>query len=158
ISDQATPFSLATGPGDVLAIELDGSALAAHADLALGETTVNVSGTDLDLAGASGSATLSGATLPLDHVALGDHTTTTEKDGRAAVGIDLNPDDGRVVAGTIAQASGVVTIAAAPRLDLQHMIDHAVLGDAAPIYDVARVLLVGALTGIAGGNQLEVAT
>lgn len=71
--------------------------------------------------------------------------------------VDLNPDNGRAFDATLTQdAAGAVTFAVTPKLDLQRTIDHAVLGDTPPVYDVARVLLDGSLIQRSASDQTEV--
>ena len=48
------------------------------------------------------------------------------------------------------------TLTVSPRLDLQTTVDHALLGDTAPRYDVTRILIDGSLRGIADTDQVEV--
>jgi hypothetical protein len=78
--------------------------------------------------------------------------------GVRAETIDLNPGEGRALDATLTQdaATGALTVAVAPKLDLQHSVDHAVLGDTPPVYDVTRVVLTGSLIQPAASDQTEV--
>jgi hypothetical protein len=173
-SDAATRFTSAAA--DVLAIELDGSAAAASAklDLGLGETTAHIPGdlgdptdptappadpsTDFFLAGATVNAIYQANMLTLTNVSLGTKQTTFSVGGQIAETIDLNATTGRTLGATITHdpATGEETLTVSPRLDLQTTINHAVLGDDAPIYDVTRVLLDGSLRGFADTDSVEV--
>jgi len=74
--------------------------------------------------------------------------------------IDLNPDNGRAFDASVRQdaATGAVTLSVVPKLDLQMSIDHAVLGDTPPVYDITRVLLDGSVRGSPTTSQIQVAT
>jgi hypothetical protein len=163
----ATRFTSAAA--NVATLTFDGGAGTGSVVVALGTTTVHLPSEssdfetspaiDLDLAGASMIAMLAtGQPLQITHVGLGDHTTTLDVDGQRAVSIDLNPNDGRAFGATISHddASGFDTITVTPKLDLNVAIDHAVLGDEAPVYDVTRVLLEGSLRGSADADRIEV--
>ena len=91
-------------------------------------------------------------------VGLGGRTTTVSINGVRAETIDLNADNGRVLDATLTEdaATGALTLAVTPRLDLQHSIDHAVLGDTRPVYDLTRVVLDGSLIQLRASNQTKV--
>jgi hypothetical protein len=161
-SDAATRFTSAAA--HVIAIELDGNTPTAKLDLGLGETTAHIAGdsvdpsTDLFLAGATVNAMYHANMLTLANISLGDKTTKLSVGGQVAQTIDLNATSGRTLAATITSnpATGEETLTVSPRLDLQTTVDHAVLGDEAPKYDVTRILLDGSLRGSAGSDQIEV--
>jgi hypothetical protein len=154
----------------VIAVELDGNAPKAKLDLGLGETTAHLPGDatlvpaqparDLDLGGLTVNASFQGNTLSLDNISLGTKTTTVSVGGQQAVAIDLNANDGRTLNATITAdpATGLETLAVSPRLDLTESIDHALLGDDQPVYDVTHVLLDGSLRGSDASSQVEVVT
>lgn len=153
-------FRLTSAAGELVGIELDANAAQGSFDLGLGATTVHVPGTELDptstdiaLGGATVNASLQGHTLHLDNISLGTQTTTVSVGGQQGLAIDLNPADGRSLDATITvdPATGDETIEVSPRLDLQTTVDHLVLGDEAPVYDVTRVQIDGALRGTALG-------
>ena len=173
VAPQGEPLSgngawrFASTAAQVIAIELDGNAPLATLDLGLGETLVHVPGdattksTDVDLAGLTANAAFAGGnTLTIQHISLGGKTTTIAKDMAVGEMIDLNPNDGRSLQATITADpnSGIETLIVAPRLDLERSIDHAILGDAPPVYDVTRVLLDGALQSTASSSQVRVLT
>ena len=155
-------FRASSAVAQVGSIELDGTAGVGGFALGLGATTVHAPGADgfdLDLPGATVQASLAnGQPLQLTHISLGDRTTTLSKGGAQAVAIDLNPSDGRALDATITAdaATGLETLTVAPRLDLRMAVDHGVLGDAQPVYDVTRVLLDGSLRGGEASDQVEV--
>ena len=169
LADQGAPLDgptatrFTSAAADVASVELDGNAPLLAMHLGLGETTAHLPDptafTDLDLAGATADAAFDGATLTLANVSLGNHTTTVGKGGIQAIAIDLDPNDGRSLSATLTgdTATGLSTITVSPRFDLHLAIDHAALGDTAPVYDVTRVQLDGSLRGD-GSNQLEVLT
>ena len=162
-SDAATRFTSAAA--QVIAVELDGNAPKAKLDLGLGATTAHIPGDSIDpssrdivLGGATVNATYQGNTLSLDNISLGTTTTQVSVNGQVAQTIDLNATSGRKLNATITAdpATGMETLAVSPRFDLQTSVNHALLGEAAPVYDVTRVLLDGSLRGIDG--QVEVAS
>lgn len=147
--DTATRFTSAAGAS--ASIELAAAAL--HAQVALGQTTAHAAGKDIALAGVTGEVTASPSGIQLDHISLGGKPMTISVGGQLGESVDLNPADGRSVDLAVA-ADG--TLSATPRFDLARMIDHAILGDDPPLYDVTRVLLAGTLRGTA--DQIEVAS
>ena len=162
--DGPDAFRASSAAAQVGSIELDGTAGVGAFALGLGATTVHAPGTDgfdLDLPGATLAATLAnGQPLQLTNISLGDRTTTLSKSGAQAIAIDLNPNDGRALDATITAdaATGLETLSVSPRLDLRMAVDHAVLGDAQPVYDVTRVLLDGSLRGGQASDRIEVAS
>ncbi len=79
--------------------------------------------------------------------------TTTSKAGAIAKTLALAPFNA-----TLTTDGTFETVAVGPPLDLHATVDHAVLGDTPPAYDVTRVVLDGSARGAAGTNQLEVMT
>ena len=159
VAPQGTPLSadgalrFAADAAPVLAADVDGSAPAATVALALGEVIAHVpAGVDLDLAGATANVTLAAGSLSLSDVSLGGKTTTITRGGAPALALDLNPGDGRALTATIGlDAAGNATLAFVPCLDLERWVDHAVLGDAPPVYDVTSLVVDGMLV-TSGGN------
>lgn len=156
-SAKAEPFS----------VTLDGNARSGSFAVGLGETTVklpaftNNKRFELDLPGATANATFTaGQPLSLTQVGLGSRTTTVSLDGVRAETIDLNPHDGRAFGATVSRdpATGEQTITVAPKLDLELGVDHNVLGDTPPVYDVTQVLLDGSVRTGDASNQTEVVT
>src|SRR6185295_18627630 len=116
---------------------------------------------ELDLAGATATASFGdGQPLELSDVSLGKRTTTISINGVRAVAIDLNAQDGRSFDATVSHdaATGTDTLEVSPKLDLQLTVDHDVLGDTPPVYDVRRVTIDGSLRGSDAGDQVEVLT
>ena len=168
-ADLAGPdaFVFSSAASDVFAVTLDGAAKSGSLALNAGETAVKLpAGADgkrfeLDLPGATATADYAdGKPLALSHIGLGGRSTTVSISGARAVTIDLNPDAGRAFDATISRdpATGIDTVAVTPKLDLRLAVDHAVLGDARPVYDTTRVTLDGSLRGSDGSDQVEVAT
>jgi hypothetical protein len=161
--DSADAIRFTSEAANVASLAFDGGAGTGSVMLGLGATTMHIpadesAAVDLDLAGASLVAMLAtNQPLQLTHVGLGERTTTLSVGGQRAMAIDLNPDDGRAFSATIAHdsASGLDTITVTPKLDLNVSIDHAVLGDEAPLFDVTRVLLEGSLRSN-GEDQVQV--
>jgi len=147
---------------DVLALTLDGNRRTAGLALDLGATTVHFvddRALDVDLPGITAVATFTaGQPLTLTHVGLGERSTTVSVDGQRAITIDLDPQDGRAFDATVTadSATGLETIAVTPRLDLRFAVDHAVLGDERPVYDVTQVVLDGSIRGGDGSDRIEV--
>ena len=163
--DSASAFRFTSAAAKVIALELDGGAPKAKLALGLGETTAHIPSDtgparDLALGGATLTASYQGNTLSLDNLSLGTKSTTLAVDGQVAQKIDLNANDGRKLSATITSdpATGAETIAVSPKFDLQMTVDHALLGDAAPIYDTTRVLLDGTLRMFEGSDVIEVVT
>ena len=162
-SDAATRFTSAAG--EIIAIDLDAHASKASLGLGLGATTAHIPGyeldpaaTDLALGGATVNASFQGDTLTLENISLGSTQTTVNIGGQQAVAIDLNPADGRKLDATISvdAVTGDETLVVSPRLDLRNAINHVVLGDEQPMYDVTRVQLEGSLRGSSLGDVVEV--
>jgi hypothetical protein len=161
--DGPDAFVLSSAKAEVIAITLDGKARSGSLALGLGATAIKAPAdgkrVELDLAGATATASFAGGQpLELSHVSLGNRTTTVSINGVRAVAIDLNAQDGRAFNATVSHdaATGTDTLEVTPKLDLLLTVDHAVLGDTPPVYDVTRVVLDGTLRGSDAGDQVEV--
>jgi hypothetical protein len=160
--DGAQAFRFTSAKADVASLTFDGGRKNGALVIGLGETTAHIPGDqtfDLDLPGVSLVAMLvEGLPLTLTHVGLGERSTTLSIDGRQAIAIDLNPLDGRAFGATIAteRTSGLQTLIVSPKLDLRYAIDHAVLGDDRPVYDVTQLLLDGSIRGGNDSDRIEV--
>jgi hypothetical protein len=163
--DGADAVRFTSAAGKILAVDLDAPATTASIDLGLGATTAHIPGdtldpaaTDVALGGATVNASFQGDTLTLENISLGTTQTTVTIGGTQAIGIDLNPSDGRKLDATITvdAATGDETLSVSPRLDLRSAINHAALGDEQPVYDVTRVQLDGSLRGSSFGDVVEV--
>jgi hypothetical protein len=149
--------SLTSATGTPLTIDLDGSRPQIAATLALGATTIELADTVLALAGATVTVGFDGHTLTLDRISLGSGSATLAKAGAQAIAIDVNPDADRSFGAVLSlDGDGVETLAVAPSLEIRQSIDHAVLGDVAPVYDVTDLALDAALHGAASADQVEV--
>jgi hypothetical protein len=150
-------FKLASAKAPVISLELDGNAHAGSADLGLGATTAQIPDDQgalaLDLPGATAHASFGSGPLSITGIGLGDRTLTLSRHGQRAIGIDLNPADGRALDATIGSDG---TVALSPKLDVQQSIDHAVLGDTPNPFDVTELVLVG--SAAPNGDGLEVVT
>jgi len=161
--DGPDAFVLTSAKAEVIAITLDGKARSGSLALGLGETAIKAPDdgkrVELDLAGATATASfVDGQPLELSDVSLGKRTTTISINGVRAVAIDLNAQNGRAFDATVSHdaATGTDTLEITPKLDLQLTVDHAVLGDTPPVYDVTRVVLDGSVRGSDTGDQVEV--
>jgi len=161
--NSADAFRFASAQANVFAIELDGHATKGSFDLGLGETTAHVPhdvdpATDYFLAGATVNATFQANTLTLNNISLGNKTTTVSVGGQQAASVDLNPNDGRKLSATVTLDPGTLTetVTVSPRLELLASVNHALLGDTQPVYDVTRVFLDGSLRSTALPDQVEV--
>lgn len=148
-------------------VTLDGNAKSGSFAVDLGETILklpaftNNQRFELDLPGATANATFTAdQPLTLKQVGLGNRTTTVSLGGARAETIDLNPHDGRAFDAAVSRdpATGKETITVAPKLDLELSVDHTVLGDTPPVYDVTQVLLDGSVRTSDASNQIEVVT
>ena len=149
--------SFTSAAGTPLTIDLDGTRPQIAATVALGATTIQAAEQVLALVGATVTLGFDGHALTLDRISLGPETATLTNDGAQAIAIDVNPDAGRSFGAVLAlDGDGVETIAVAPSLEIRQQIDHAALGDAAPVYDVTDASLDAALHGSAGADQIEV--
>jgi hypothetical protein len=174
-TDPAGDIRLDTAVAHPLArLELDGSAAdggIGTAQLGLGATQVHLAADavtgaparDLDLPGASAMIRLGAGQLLVERFSLGSRATTVMVDGQLGAQLDLNPDTGRALDLAVTGDATDAAFAFVPGLDLRLAIDHTVLGTAAPIYDVDRVVIDGAAlptlrarTTAAGTAQLEV--
>ena len=156
--DGPNAFRFTSERATVFSVALDGTAKTMQSAVDLGPTTAHIpdetGAFELDLPGASATATFqAGQPLEINGISLGDRTTTVKIGGQTAITLDLNPNDGRSLDAKI--DGDLLTVA--PRLDFRSHVDHAVLGDAAPVYDVTRIFLDGALRGRTDGS-VEVAT
>jgi len=142
-------FRLASAKARAFSVELDGNAKTAAFELGLGATIVAVPGTNpvgLDLAGLTAKAVLAaGQPLAVTHIGLGDRALTMSRNGKRAITIDLNPDNGRALDAKITAAATGEILEVTPKLDLRMAVDHAVLGDVRDVYDVTRVALEGSI-------------
>jgi hypothetical protein len=165
--DGPDAFRFSSAAANVASISFDGVAGTGAVVIDLGETRAHVPGevefeepaVDLDLPGASVIAMLAAnEPLRLTHVGLGERTTTLTIDGQQAVALDLNPNDGRAFGAILSHdaTTGLDTIEVSPVLDFRSTVDHAALGEEAPVYDVTRVLLTGALRTGAASDRIEV--
>jgi len=156
-------FRFTSAKATVAALSLDGVGKTGSLVIGLGETTVHVPDEqtfDLDLPGLTAVAMfMADKPIYLTHLGLGDRSTTVSINGSRAIAVDLNPADGRAFAATIARdaLTGLETLTVTPKLDLRYSIDHSVLGDEPPIYDVTQVLLDGSLRG-GERDRIEVLT
>ena len=153
-ADGALRFAADAAP--VLAADVDGSAPAATVAVGLGEVIAHSpDGTDLDLAGATASATLAAGALSLSNVSLGAKTTTITRGGAPALALDLNPGDGRALSATIApDTAGNDTLAFVPCLDLERWVRDA-LAEALPAQILCRDDCRG-LCEVCGANLNDV--
>ena len=162
--DSAEAFRFTSAASHVASVELDGNAGLGDFALDVGATTAHIpdptDAMDLDLGGLSAAATLTaGQPLQVTNISLGEHTTTMKRNGVQAIAIDLNPDDGRAFSATIdGDGLGNETLSVSPKLDLRIDVNHAALGSSAPLYDVTRVLLDGALTSSETSTAVQVAS
>lgn len=136
-SDGAIRF---TAPdGQPLSIDVDAGARTFTADLAVENVTAHLPGHDFMLAAATGDATYDGSALALTGVAL---SASESVDAHVASTLALSEMDA-----TLADADGRETLTPSPRLELASFVDHALLGDPAPAYDVSHLVLDGAVRG-----------
>jgi hypothetical protein len=162
--DSAQAFRFSSAKADVASLELDGPHQTGSIAVGLGETAAHIPDDqvfDLDLPGVTAAASFAaGQPLQVTHLGLGERTTTVSVDGARAIAIDLNPADGRALDATVTSdaATGLATLSVSPRLDLRLAVDHAALGDDAPVYDVTQVLLDGSLRGGDASDRIEVLT
>ncbi|MGE3765494.1 MAG: hypothetical protein AB7L94_24760 [Kofleriaceae bacterium] len=160
--DGADAFRMTSAASHVASVELDGNAGLGDFALDIGATTAHIpdetDSMDLDLGGLSAAANLTaGQPLSVTNISLGEHTTTIKRNGVQAIAIDLNPDDGRSFSATIdGDGLGNETLSVSPKLDVRLDVNHAALGESAPLYDVTRVLLDGELTSREDTNAVEV--
>ena len=155
---------LSSARAEAFSVTLDGGAKSGSLAVGLGATAVKLVQTsgkrfELDLPGATAQAAFAaGQPLRMSNLGLGGRTTTVSINGVRAETVDLNPDNGRTLDATLTQdaATGALTLAVTPKLDLQHSIDHAVLGDTPPVYDVTRLVLDGSLIQATGSDQTKV--
>lgn len=163
--DSDAAFRFTSAAGEIIGVELDANTPAGAFDLGLGTTTIHIPGDeydpasrDINLGGATVNASFQGSTVSFENISLGTQTTTVSVGGQQAISIDLNPADGRKLNATISvdATTGDETVEVSPRLDLQTSVDHAVLGDEAPVYDTTRVQIDGSLRGNELSGQVEV--
>jgi hypothetical protein len=158
-------FSLTSAAAEVVAFTLDAAAKTGALDVGLGRTAISVPGSaaarrvGVLLPGFTASASFAAnQPLQLTHVSFGNGTTSISLDGVQAVGLDVS--GGRPLDLTLSHdaAAGTSTLAVSPALDVRLAIDHAVLGDTAPVYDVTELQLDGSVRGRDASPALEVVT
>ncbi|MCE9575824.1 MAG: hypothetical protein K8W52_21925 [Deltaproteobacteria bacterium] len=133
-------------------IQLDSNNLALAGGTAINATTIHIPADDtspaldVDLPGAAMSWNQTPGKPLLIDASLGNRTTTVKVGGQQAIGIDLNPTYDRALQFTVETEAdtGAAIFAVSPALDLRVAIDHAVLGDEAPRFDVTQVGLASA--------------
>jgi hypothetical protein len=142
----ATTFDTGTA-APAFRVQLDASNHALRGGVGINATTAHIPASadqqavDLDLPG-FGIAWNQQVGQPLElDLTLGNRTTELKVNGRRAVGIDLNPSYDRKLQIAIDREAdtGAAIYTFAPALDLQVAVDHAVLGDTAPRYDVSQL-------------------
>jgi len=99
--------------------------------------------------------------LPLEvvDIGFGGRPVVVTVDGARAQTLDVNPDDGHdfnVIVQRDEAVRSLQTLQVHPRLDLRMTVDHAVFGDAAPLYDTTRVVLDGVVRTTSAPDRLEV--
>lgn len=160
--DGPTAFRFASAKANVLAVTMDGNDQSGELAVGLGETVIHdEDDTETDLAGMTMTATVTaGQPLVLANVGLGNRTSTVTVGGARARTIDVNPLDGRTFGATITHdaVTGFDTLTVTPKLDLRTTVDHALLGEDEPVYDVTQLFLDGQLRGSAEGDRIEVLT
>jgi len=133
-------------------------------DVRLGATAVELptrgKRLGLDLAGLTAS-TVMDRFLPLEvvDIGFGGRPVVVTVDGARAQTLDVNPDDGHdfnVIVQRDEAVRSLQTLQVHPRLDLRMTVDHAVFGDAAPLYDTTRVVLDGVVRTTSAPDRLEV--
>jgi hypothetical protein len=152
----------ASAAGEIIGLALDANTPSLAFDLGLGETTAHVPddlgpGKDISLGGATMNAVLQGT---ITNLSLGNKATTVMVGNQQAMKLELNPDHGRKLDLTISHDAidGSETLAVTPRLELRHAVDHALLGEEAPVYDITHVLVEGTLRSEPFGDRIRVVT
>lgn len=125
--------------GELAAIDVDADARTFTGHFDLGGLGAHVPGHDFAISTATVDAAFDGTALALTGVALSASESVA---AHVAATIALSQLDA-----TITGANGQETLAPSPRLELSSFIDHGLLGDAAPAFDVTRVVLDGVLRG-----------
>ncbi|MEP6865650.1 MAG: hypothetical protein ABJE66_33830 [Deltaproteobacteria bacterium] len=125
--------------GELASIDLDASArtFAGHFDL--GGLGAHLPGHDLAISTATADAAFDGTALALTGVAL---SASESVDAHVAATIALTQLDA-----TITGANGQETLTPSPRLELASFVDHGLLADAAPAFDVTHLVLDGSVRG-----------
>lgn len=151
-------YKLSLAKGDLLELTVDGADESLKTAINIGEVSASVPvphasesssrvddrGTGLDdrdteishiadilLAGVSSTMTFDGALdhLEINHVGLGDKTSTVTIDGTQVIRFDLNADAGRKLSAIIDTIGEDVTIAVDPKLDVDVAFDMSPLAD-----------------------------
>jgi hypothetical protein len=155
-------FSLTSAPGFIDLDLTSAAGLPPLVTLALGATALELpAGADGKRHGFAMAALTGGAQLdPFPDTAIsvtdlsfGGPLTIT-RDGATARTLALDPDDGNKLSFAV---SGVKTFSFVPlsKLDLRLTVDHAVLGDTAPAFDVSQILLDGTVAATAAPARVE---
>jgi hypothetical protein len=125
--------------GELASIDLDADARMFTGHFDFGGVGAHLPGHDFALSTATADAAFDGTALALTGVEL---SASESVDSHVAATIALTQ-----LAATITSANGQETLAPSPRLELASFVDHALLADAAPAFDVTRLVLDGIVRG-----------
>ena len=159
-------FEFSSRAANVFSLALDGNVRSMELLAGLGETHAKIPDqidgpTELNLAGLTAELSYAdGQPLKIKNFSLGQGPLSVLVDGQPALHAELNPSDGHAFHG---QITGDL-LEVSPRIDFRTQTNHALLGEAEPVYDVRRVLIEGGLRGRADdsvevvGGRFEIET
>jgi len=136
-SDGAIRFAMPAGLP--LSLEVDAGARTFTANLDVENVTAHTPGHDFMLAAATADAVYDGSALALTGVAL---SASESVSSHVAATLALTE-----LSATLADANGQETLTPSPRLELAAFVDHGLLADTAPAFDVTHLVLDGAIRG-----------
>jgi hypothetical protein len=125
--------------GELAAIDLDAVARTFTGHLDLGGVGAHLPGHDFAISTATLDAAFDGTAMALTGVAL---SASESVDAHVAATIALSE-----LAATLSDANGEETLVPSPRLELASFVDHGLLADAAPAFDVTHLVLDGTVRG-----------
>jgi len=152
--DGPTAFEFSSRAAHVFSLALDGYAKSMELKAGLAETHAKIPDaidgtTELNLAGLTAELSYAeGQPLKIKDFSLGQGPLSVLVDGQAALHAELNPNDGHAFHG---QITGDL-LEVSPRIDFRTQTNHALLGEAEPVYDVRRILIEGGLRGRADSS------
>ena len=153
-------FLVSTPASHLIHLDLDGNAETGSVAVDLKSLIARIPDdgetTELQLPTIKFAASLSNAMLAVSQLSFSQQVFL-KRNGQTAVAIDVNPDNRNDFEATLTDdGAGGARFEVSPALDVRIDLDHAVLGDELPVYDISRVLLTGALRGSEGSDAIQV--
>jgi hypothetical protein len=125
--------------GELVGFDLDAAARTFAGHLDLSGISAHTPGHDYAIATATGEAVFDGTALELSSLALSASESVDQHVAATLVVSEL--------AATLASTNGRETLTPAPRLELASFVDHGLLADTAPAFDITHLVIDGEVRG-----------